>query len=791
MKLLSGLCLILCLMIEVSFSQDTSKILTPSTIQTLINSKSPQLQQLGITPQQIQTATDQILPELQNGSAGQIQAGSGQTKTQAQTQTPVIVLNQSDTIIKKVQPQQPEDEKLPHSNIFGIDYFRNQILSTFNKSTDMQAPDNYIIGVGDKLAVNVWGYSSFSSVYTVDETGSIFPSQTGKIYVKGLTYKDAQALVKSRFGTFLDLRNSQIEIILTYSRVIQINIVGEVLTPGTFTMPATNTVFNALVAAQGPSNTGSLRKIYVKRNGQTAKTLDVYQFLLNPDGNEDYFLQNNDYIFVPPVSRQVKIEGEVLRPYIYELIENENLMKLLSYAGGLTNKAYTGSIQIERYVDNEFRLIDLKLDSLKKAQGDFVLQNGDKITINALPEQLLTLVKINGPVVQPGQYSFTEGEKLSDLFAKNPLQKNALLDRGYIIRTDENDFSKKYLSFNPGNVLKDKNSPDNLQLQNLDVINLFAKNNYTNEFTVKISGAVRSEGEFPFGEGMTLQDILYYSGGLRPEAANNRIEISRVIKTDADKSVTPIHVIVQSIEIDKDLSINAAAAGYKLEPYDEVVVRTVANYKRPDNVTINGEVLYPGTYSMLDKTERISSLIKRAGGLTQWSYGEDAILYRKNEEKGFVLMHLDRALKKPNNKYDFILRPGDLINIPKATNIVTLAGCIRFPFVDTLHQINVPYTQGKRAKFYIKKYGMGFEKNSKRVLTYSINNGQNVKGCHRFLLFNVYPKVENGATVYVPIKPLKERTLEEKNRVDWNSAIENFTVKLTAIATLAILLSRL
>lgn len=789
MKFFSGFCLIFFLLIQSTFGQDTSKILTPTTIQNLINSKSSQLQQLGITPTQIQNATNQILPELESGN-NQIQAGSNQSKPQ----TPIIILNPADTVVKKIQPtqpQQPEEEKLPRSKIFGMDYFRNQILGTFNKSIDMQAPENYIIGVGDKIAVNVWGYSSFSSVYTVDETGSIFPSQTGKIYVKGLTYKDAQALIRSRFSTFLDLRNSQMEAILTYSRVIHVNIVGEVLSPGTYTMPATNTVFNALVAAQGPSNTGSLRKIYVKRNGQTVRTLDVYQFLLNPDGKEDYFLQDNDYIFVPPVNRLVTVAGEVLRPYEYELIENENLVKMLSYAGGLTSKAFTGSIQIQRYIGNELKLIDLNLDSLLKAKSDFPLLNGDQITINPLPENLLTWIKINGPVVQPGQFSFKEGEKLSDLFARNPLQKNALLDRGYIIRTDEKDFSKKYLSFNPGNVLKDKNSPDNLQLQNLDVINLFAKNNYTDEFTVKVSGAVRNAGEFPFGEGMTLQDILYYAGGLRPEAANNRIEVSRVVKTGTDKSVTPISVIVESIEIGKDLSINAAAAGFKLEPFDEVLVRTNAVYNKQDNITINGEILYPGTYAMLDKAERISSLIKRAGGLTQWSFGQDAILYRKNEDKGIVLMHLDRALKRPGNKHDFILRPGDIVTIPKVTNIVTLAGSIRFPFVDTLHQINVPYTQGKRAKFYVKKYGLGFNENSKRVLTYSVNNGQNVKGCHRFFLFNVYPKVDNGATVFVPIKPLKERKFEDQNKVDWNAAIENITVKLTAIATLAILLTRL
>lgn len=766
-----------------------------TNIQSLIQTNASKLQMLGISPTDAQNIATQVLPQLQSGSI----SVTPSTQSAPQNNTPADS-NQPNDIKggasvqnnnQNNNDQKPDQPVLPHPIIFGQSFFRDKTISTFNKSTDMEAPDDYILGVGDKLNINIWGYTSYSSSYTIDESGAILPTQTGRIYLKGLAFADAKKVIKGKFASSLDMSNSEMEVTLSYSRVISINIVGEVFEPGTYTMPATNTAFNALIAASGPTNIGSLRKIYIKRAGQTVKTLDVYAFLLDPDSKQDFYMQNNDYIFVPPNNKVVTINGEVLRQNSFELLDNENLLTLLKFAGGITPKAFLNNVIIQRYEGVENKLISLNLDSLLKTKGDFSLKNGDQITINPVPDLIINQIKINGPITAPGVYSFKTGQRISDILDKNPLRNDALINKGYIIRTND-DLTKQYIPFSPAAIIQSKSSPDNLLLRNEDVINFFNKSNFKDDLSINVNGAVRNPGDYLYGTGMSLKDALYFAGGLKPEAANNRIEISRIMQMKQGSEITAIPVIVNSISIGKDLSLDDASAGFQLQPSDQVIVRVSSDFDKQSVVNVSGEVQFPGNYVMLDKLETWTSVLKRAGGLNTAAYTEDAYIFRKDDNKGIVLSHLERALKNPNSKYDYILKPGDEIFIPKQTNIVTVTGLIRFPYIDSLKQINVPYTKGKKAKYYIKHYGLGFEKRAKRTRTYVVNPGQNIDGCHKFFLFNCYPKVRNGSTVVASAVPPKELRLKNKGEpINWNQAISTFTVSLTGLATIYVLLTRI
>ncbi len=806
MKILTCLCLFLALISgNISASaQDNSKqssgianssSLNNSNIQSLIQANASKLQMLGISATDAQNIANQVLPQIQAGSMS-VNSSTPIEPTAVQNEAPATDTqnnkgNDPPNFPNNNQQENKNDPELPKAIIFGQSFFRDKNISTFNRSTDMQAPDNYVLGVGDQLTINIWGYSSYSGSFTVDQSGSILPTQTGRIYVKGLAFADAKKLIKGRFSTTLDMSNSSLDVSLIYSRVIGVNIVGEVFEPGSYTMSATNTAFNALMAAQGPTNIGSLRNIYVKRDGQTIKTLDVYAFLLDPNSKQDFYLQNNDYIFIPPSSKVVSISGEVLRPNGFELLENENIVALLKFAGGITPKAFINNIIIQRYEGIENKLISLNLDSLLKDKGDFILRNGDQITINAIPDLIINQIKVNGPVTSPGIYSFKNGQRISDVLDKNPLRNDALFNKGYIIRTND-DLTKQYIPFSPVAIIQNKKSSDNILLKNEDVINFFNKASFIDDFLIVVSGAVRTPGDYLYGNGMSLEDALYFSGGLKPEAANNRIEIARIMEVQQGNGVVAVPVIIKSISINKDLTLDETAAGFQLQPSDQVTVRVASDFDKQTMVTVSGEVQYPGNYVMINRLETWTSVLNRAGGLSAAAYCEDAYIFRKENGKGIMLSNLNKALKKPNSKYDYILKQGDEIIIPKKSNLVTITGLIKFPFMDSLKQINVPFSKGKRAKFYIKHYGLGFTRSATPGRTYVVNPGQNVNDCKNFIFFNLYPKVKNASTIVATTTPPRELKIKSvtKNPINWNQAISTFTVSLTGLATIFILLTR-
>ncbi len=779
-KVLLLLSLIIAGTIQSTFAQEIPvniQNIDPTKLQSLMQTYSSQLQSMGISADE----ANQILIKNQNLKQD--------NTVNNQTQPPDNFIEKQNIITFKPHTTDTADSSKLDYRRFGKSLFRNKDFRVYKQNTDLVAPENYIIGTGDKINVAIWGYSSYSNSFIVDETGSIFPTGIGKIYLRGLTLRDARALIKSRFSGSYNFANNEIEVSIIGSRNITVHVVGDVEFPGSITLPAYNTLFNILVATGGPTDAGSYRNIYVKRNGSTVFTFDTYEFLLNPDSKSEYFLQDNDYIFVPVVSRIIEVQGEVRRPYEFEILPNENFNKLISFFGGYTAQANTQHIVLKRITSQGIIFLDIAADSLSKLNKDFALQNGDVIIVKPQPTQHNKSITVKGALSFTGEQGFEQYEKISDLIKRNPILEETYLDKAFITRR-QNDYSLISLPFSISNILQDVNSTDNYTLNNGDVIDFLSKKDFTDNLNVSIIGAVRNPGTVEYATNMTLSQLIHMVGGLKLDADLQRIEISRIYDGN-NQQIKPIPVLVKSIQLSNS-KLNTIDANFQILPYDLVLVRSSSSFSEVLNVIVKGEVLFPGTYSLLDKNERISSIINRAGGISNFAYVENTLLYRNAEGKGAVSLRLDKILKKPGGRYDVILKKGDVIELTTKSNIVTITGEVLYPLNDSVQYVNVPFEKGKRARYYVKKYGLGFNTFSKRNRTYVINPGNNVRTCKKYGVYNCYPKVKSGATIVVPPIPGKEQRLSaQRTPVDWNRTIESFTVKITAVATLIVILSRI
>ncbi len=681
------------------------------------------------------------------------------------------------------------------SIIYGQEYFRNGDIKIFDKSTDAKAPSNYIVGIGDEFGVSVFGYSYYNEVLKVDTRGAINPQQMGPIFVKGLSFERAKSLIRSKMSQYFDLSNNKLEITLAYSRSITVNIVGEVVKPGSYKIPAINTAFNALILAGGPNDIGTLRNIQIRRDGKVIRTLDVYEFLNNPNSKQDYYLEDNDYIIIPTIQKLVRLSGEVNRATLFELKEKEGITDLLKFAGGLKEGAYKEKIQIVRRSNIESKIIELNLDSLMKIKKDYDLQNGDQVVIKSTITEILNKVSIKGAVNFEGDYNLSKNDRLFDLIKKaGGLKNDANLDNAYLVRTKQ-DQTKEYFRINLKDLMTNKNSDQNLALQQLDILNIYSNKDYVEALAINVTGAVRRQGGYDYVSGMTLGDALQNAGGLRLEAENLRIEISRLSYFSPNyNDGQEVRVIIESIKLSSNNSfLSDADAQIKLQPFDQIFVRTVPNFELQQNITIRGEVKYPGVYTLLSKDEKIDDVIKRAGGLNRFAFSEAATLYRPSLSGGYIVLKLDEALKSEKSKYNFTLREGDILTIPTVTDFVSIRGSsIEYLSVLDRDQVNAPFIQGKRAKYYIKEFGNGFTKESWRKKTYVIQPNAKINRTRNWGVVKIYPKVTKGSTIYVVNKVKKEKQIKKESEpFNWNKFIESTTVKLTGVATLFILLRQL
>ncbi|MAU35999.1 MAG: hypothetical protein CMD14_01335 [Flavobacteriales bacterium] len=715
----------------------------------------------------------------------------------------------------------------PQAKIYGQDIFRNNNLSFYQKALDAKAPENYKVGSGDEISISVWGSSEFSETLLVDERGYITPSSYGRVYVKGLTFKKMRSLLKSKFSSFLDMRNSEIDVTLAYSRVITVNIVGEVYNPGSYSIPAINTAFNALIAAKGPNQLGTVRNIYIKRDGKTVDSLDVYQFLFNPSRSQDLYMQDGDYLFVPPAHHIVEVIGAVNRPYTYEAKAGETVANIIKYAGGFTTNAFTDVVTLKRIEYNSIKVNDVYKDHANST----ALKNGDHVVVNTISNKLSNVVSVEGSIGVAGEYEFIQGEKLFDLLERAKCIDEKTFDKVYIIRLND-DRTKTHIALNLDAIINDKNHEDNILIHEHDIIRVLSIDDFDDEFFVSVFGAVRNTGEFRFGEGMTLQDLLLQAGGLTQKAQASRIEVSRIMDGSSNK-LNPIRAIVKNIKITQDLILSSEAQGFTLKPFDQVFVRENPDYEEPINIVVTGEVKYPGTYSLLAKDERVSSVIKRAGGLTDYAYLDGVKMFRKfkvqklndenlnipnilldsilinaelsniynkellererlkNKHLSFdslvydvVYFDMHKALSKAHSKHNITLLEGDSIVVPKHLDLVRVAG--------DLHNINgssisAPFF-GKRAHYYVRNFAGGYAKDNKKSKTIVVYPNGVTKKSLNLGLFTISPKVKPGATIKVNSEHKVKR--RKKEEIDYNLHIQTVITQITAVMSLWLLIDR-
>lgn len=738
------------------------------------------MRSLGMTEEQIKAALEIKKAKEKEALTKQI-PGLNNSKKEALTKPDTT----NTKLVKGLMVADTLDKSnLPESVIYGQDIFRNNRISFYEKAKDVIAPNSYVLGPDDEISISVWGFSDYNENFRVSEDGYITSKLFGRVYLKGLTFKNARSLMQRKLSAVLDLARSEFDMALTYSRVISINIVGEVYNPGSYTIPAINTAFNALVVVGGPTDIGSVRNVFIRRNGVNIDTLDVYDFMMNPADYPQTYLQDNDYIIVPVASKVVKVTGEVRRPFMFELNKDENLIRVLEFAGGFKPEAYKSRVQVRRYGNKEEVLLDVDVDSLKEINGSFALNDGDEVLVRRIPKGYVNNVTATGAVRIPGDYQIRKGDRISDLLAKTEgVRVKAYTERAFLIRLNE-DMTKEYKAINLKQVLADPNSPDNIELQEFDELKVLSKVDFEDDFYVSTHGAVRREGEYHYGVGLSLKDVLFMSGGLRKEAANNRIEISRVVDYDKQSSeLTPIRAVVKTIQVGNDLSINQEAEDYLLQPFDQIFVRVNPDFEPPAIVYLNGEVQYPGKYAILRKDEKISDLVIRAGGFKDYAFLDGVSMYRKGI--GQVYFDMEKALNKPNSKHNVVINEGDSIIIPKTLDLVYVSGAIAN---HTDHSISAPYF-GKRAKYYINKFAGGFNSESARGKTYVIHPNGVIRKTKSFGFFRVYPKVKQGSEIMVMSKPPKPDKAERKP-VDWNRVIESTTIKITGILTLWLLIDR-
>ena len=655
------------------------------------------------------------------------------------------------------------------SKIFGYDLFLDGNL-TFAPNLDIPTPVDYKLGPKDVLNIDIWGATQEFLTLEVNNEGVIRPEDLSPIYVNGLTIEEAQKKIIERasqiFSGLKSTANSPATIFLQVSlgniRTINVTIVGQVKNPANYSLPSLATIYNALHAAGGPSVNGSFRDIRLVRNNKHIGTLDIYDFLLNGIKKGDLRLEDGDVIVVRPFVSRIELEGEVKRAGYYELRPDESLSKLIEYSGGFSNMAYKELITVKRNSAKERELVDVEFSNY----DGLILNDGDFIQVKPILERFSNRVQIKGAVYREGEYELTEGLTLKRLIEKaDGFTGDVFMDRATIYRTNE-DFSQEPIPVDL-NGLMNGIVPD-IILEKEDLVSVSSIYDLREEYIVQISGEVIEPGVFPFFNNMTVQDLIVLSGGLKESASGSFVEISRRNKNDGINNTAEI----LTFSIDQSLSLSNEDRNQILKPFDQVYIRQSPGYSIQKEVTLKGEVLSPGMYTIQRKDERVSDVIKRAQGLSPYAYAESAILIRKTEfagkkdlienlakqdsliskikilEQEPVALDLQLILDNPGSKYDFLLRDGDVISIPPKLETVRVAG-------EVTSTLNLRYDEKFKFKDYIFDAG-GFTAEAKKGRSYvQYPNGKR-QGVKRFLFFKKYPKIEPGSTIFVSRKPEKD-----------------------------------
>ena len=683
-----------------------------------------------------------------------------------------------------------EEQLFNGKRVFGRDIVNKDNL-TFEPAMNIATPQNYVLGPGDNVKVDIYGASQASNVYTISPDGDITISGYGPVNVSGLTVSQAQARLRSTLGSRYS--SSSIKMGLGQTRTITINVMGEVQAPGTYTLSAFASVFHALYMAGGVSEIGTLRNIKVYRNGRLVSSVDVYDYILNGKLTGNIRLADNDVIVVGPYDCMVEVTGNVKRPMYYEMKKTESVSSALKYAGGFTSDAYTKSLRVTRKNGNKmtvFNVGEFDMTSFKVSDGDIV-------SAETIITRYENMVEIKGAVFRPGMYQLggditTVGTLLK---ACEGVTEEAFTNRAVMHRMNT-DRTLKVISVDVKGILAGT-TPD-ISLQNEDVLFIPTKSEMQNDRTLTIHGEVMYPGVYHYADNETLEDFILQAGGLKETASTVKVDVSRRIYNSKAISTDSIIAKTYSFSLKEGFVIDGEP-GFILEPYDQVYVRRSPGYEEQQNVFVEGEVNFPGTYALSKRQTRLSDVIKAAGNPNHMAYIKGARLERHitDEERMrmqevikmtkmqggqgdsidvnkidfgdryYVGIQLDKAIENPGSDYDMILRDGDRIIVPQYINTVKISG-------DVLYPNTVLYKKGEKAKYYVDQAG-GFGSNAKKSHTYIVHMNGTVNQMGKG------DRPTPGCEIIVPTKPARDAT-----KLTQYLAIGTSTASIaTMIATIA------
>ena len=668
-------------------------------------------------------------------------------------------------------------EESKKKEIFGHRIFQNKDVA-FEASYNLPTPTNYKLGPGDEVAIDIWGASQSTIQETISPDGNIYIENLGPVHLSGLTVSQANTYLKKQLGQIYssingDTPESNIRLSLAQNRTIQVHVMGEVENPGTYTMSSFATIFNALYQAGGVSEVGTMREIKVFRNDKLVATYDVYDFILNGNSDMGIRLEDNDVVTVDAYKNLVSVTGHVKRPMYYEMLDNESLAQLLKYAGGFAGNAYKEDVRLIRNGKREREIYTLNAAE----QQEFILADGDSVSVDSIMPTFANMVEVRGAVYRPGQFQMNGRVNTVKQLVEcaGGLKDDAFMNRAILNRRNPNN-TMENLAINLENLMN--GTDEDIALRKNDVLLIPSLFDMREIQTVTIFGEVAFPGTYEYVDNMSVEDFIVNAGGLTEAASSAKVDVARRVKNSWATSASDTISHTYSFALSDGLVVEGEP-NFTLKPFDEVYVRKSPGYFKQENVIVEGEVLFGGTYALEKKNQRLSELVASAGGLTPQanvkgarlertmtdeeklrleSSIETAIQMAENKKDSVAIrrnmmsqttypvgIELDKALDKPGSDADITLRSGDRLIIPQYSNTVKVNG-------EVMYANTVAYKGGKGLKYYINQAG-GYNDNAKKSNVYIVYmNGTVAKPgvCQRSV-------VEPGCEIVVPTKEERER----------------------------------
>lgn len=711
--------------------------------------------------------------------------------------------NSSDSLDKEKYKEKPP-KPLIDPLIFGSELYTT-VSPSFEPNMKLATPLNYVLGPDDQILVSVYGVQQYEGDLLVSAEGFVNIPNVGQVKVAGLTIEAATQKIKTVMGNtvygYLRSGGAKLSVTLSKIRSIKVLIIGA-NRPGTYTLSSLSTVFNALYVAGGPTAFGSFREIELVRDNKLLRKIDLYRLLLHGDQSDNIGLKDNDVIRIPAYQTRVELQGQVKRPGYFEVLPGESFQQILAFASGFTDTAYRASVKLFQRSEKERKLADLEA----AVYNNYHPQTGDVFVVSKILNRFENRVRISGAVFRPDVYSLSQGLKVADLIRKaDGLKEDAFTARGQILRLEE-DLTRSMASFDIKKALA--NDPQhNLLLQREDEVLISSILDLRDSFKVTIQGEVRLPGQYEYVENLSLKDLILQAGGFT-DAAFKNIEIARLIKRDSISTTDNRASTIINTEIAGDLG--SAVANTILQPYDVITIRRKAGYTIPETVTVVGQVQYPGPYALNNRNERVSDILKRAGGYTPDAYPEGAYLkrYKTEEEKAKsrdvarkaekntrdtsvagkrmlleditreydqIPLDIPTILAFPGSVEDLIVRAKDELMIPKFDGQVKISGAV-------LMTTQVPYRRKNSFKDYISDAG-GFSGDAWRKKAYVVYANGKAATTKHLLFFKFYPRMMPGCELIVP-KRLDKKGMSTGEIIGISSAMASLAGVVIAILRL-------